>query len=160
MSDSVSKLLIERYGVMVFLVVIFVLAIIAILHFGIKFDINMYIASRKERHRKLAQSYCPHLDFIPRDDNSVQVSPLFYSPPGTLNWFCSRCGAVLPYEPNQEEVEAKATYYLNHPKADKKRQWTICRFRCPSTIMSALFRNIKLYSSAQELTKFRLSLNQ
>ena len=77
MSDSVSKLLIERYGVMVFLVVIFVLAIIAILHFGIKFDINMYIASRKERHRKLAQSYCPHLDFIPRDDNSVQVSPLF-----------------------------------------------------------------------------------
>lgn len=31
MSDSVSKLLIERYGVMVFLVVIFVLAIIAIL---------------------------------------------------------------------------------------------------------------------------------
>lgn len=57
MSDSVSKLLIERYGVMVFLVVIFVLAIIAILHFGIKFDINMYIASRKERHRKLAQSY-------------------------------------------------------------------------------------------------------
>lgn len=46
MSDSVSKLLIERYGVMVFLVVIFVLAIIAILHFGIKFDINMYIASR------------------------------------------------------------------------------------------------------------------
>ncbi len=61
MSDSVSKLLIERYGVMVFLVVIFVLAIIAILHFGIKFDINMYIASRKERHRKLAQSYCPHL---------------------------------------------------------------------------------------------------
>lgn len=84
MSDSVSKLLIERYGVMVFLVVIFVLAIIAILHFGIKFDINMYIASRKERHRKLAQSYCPHLDFIPRDDNSVQVSPLFYSPPGTL----------------------------------------------------------------------------
>lgn len=120
MSDSVSKLLIERYGVMVFLVVIFVLAIIAILHFGIKFDINMYIASRKERHRKLAQSYCPHLDFIPRDDNSVQVSPLFYSPPGTLNWFCSRCGAVLPYEPNQEEVEAKATYYLNHPKAYKK----------------------------------------
>ena len=99
---------------------IFVLAIIAILHFGIKFDINMYIASRKERHRKLAQSYCPHLDFIPRDDNSVQVSPLFYSPPGTLNWFCSRCGAVLPYEPNQEEVEAKATYYLNHPKAYKK----------------------------------------
>lgn len=61
MSDSVSKLLIERYGVMVFLVVIFVLAIIAILHFGIKFDINMYIASRKERHRKLAQSYCPLL---------------------------------------------------------------------------------------------------
>ena len=42
MSDSVSKLLIERYGVMVFLVVIFVLAIIAILHFGIKFDINRY----------------------------------------------------------------------------------------------------------------------
>lgn len=120
MSDSVSKLLIEKYGVMVFLVVILVLAIIAILHFGIKFDINMYIASRKERHRKLAQSYCPHLDFIPCDDNSVQVRPLFYSPPGTLNWFCSQCGAVLPYEPNQEELEAKATYYLNHLKAYKK----------------------------------------
>lgn len=47
MSDSVSKLLIERYGVMVFLVVIFVLAIIAILHFGIKFDINMFFKAAK-----------------------------------------------------------------------------------------------------------------
>lgn len=120
MSDSISKLLIERYGVMVFLGVILVLAVIAILHFGIKFDINMYIASRKERHRKLAQSYCPHLDFIPRNDDSFQVNSLFCSPPGTLNWFCSRCGAVLPYEPDQEELKAKVTYYLNHPKAYKK----------------------------------------
>ena len=62
MSDSVSKLLIERYGVMVFLVVIFVLAIIAILHFGIKFDINMYIASRKERHRNSSLLFCKLLD--------------------------------------------------------------------------------------------------
>ena len=121
MSDSVSKLLIERYGVMVFLVVIFVLAIIAILHFGIKFDINMYIASRKERHRKLAQSYCPHLDFIPRDDNSVQVSPLFYSPPGTLNWFCSRCGAVLLTNPIKRKSKLRRLIISTIQKLTKKQ---------------------------------------
>lgn len=120
MSDYVSKLLIEKCGVAFFLVVILALAIIAILHFGVKFDINEYIKSRKKRHQKLAQSYCPHMDFIPRSDNSFQVNSLFYTPFGTPNWFCSRCGAVLPYEPDQEELKAKATYYLNHPKAYKK----------------------------------------
>ena len=48
MSDSVSKILIEKYGVAFFLVVILVLAIIAILHFGVKFDINEFIESRKK----------------------------------------------------------------------------------------------------------------
>lgn len=120
MSDSVSKILIEKCGVAFFLVVILALAIIAILHFGVKFDINEFIESRKKRHRKLAQNYCPHMDFIPRSDNSFQVNPLFYTPFETPNWFCSRCGAVLPYEPDQEELKAKATYYLNHPKAYKK----------------------------------------
>lgn len=120
MSDSVSKLLIEKFGVAFFIVVIIVLAIIAILHFGVKFDINAFIESRKERHRKLAQCYCPHMDFIPHGDNSFQVKSLFYTPFGTPNWFCSRCGAVLPYEPNQGEFKAKATYYLNHPNAYKK----------------------------------------
>lgn len=120
MSDSVSKILIEKCGVAFFLVVILALAIIAILHFGVKFDINEFIEIRKKRHRKLAQNYCPHMDFIPRSDNSFQVNPLFYTPFGTPNWFCSRCGAVLPYEPDQEELKAKATYYLNHPKAYKK----------------------------------------
>lgn len=120
MSDSVSRILIEKYGVAFFLVVILALAIIAILHFGVKFDINEFIESRKKRHRKLAQSYCPHMDLIPRRDNSFQVNSLFYTPFGTPNWFCSRCGAVLPYEPDQEKIKAKATYYLNHPKAYKK----------------------------------------
>lgn len=120
MSDSVSKLLIEKCGVAFFLVVILALAIIAILHFGVKFDINAFFESRKVRHRKLAQTYCPHMDFIPCSNNSFQVKSLFYTPFGTPNWFCSRCGAVLPYEPDQEELKAKATYYLNHPKAYKK----------------------------------------
>lgn len=120
MSDSVSKLLIEKCGVPFFLVVILALAIIAILHFVVKFDINAFFESRKVRHRKLAQTYCPHMDFIPCSNNSFQVKSLFYTPLGTPNWFCSRCGAVLPYEPDQEELKAKATYYLNHPKAYKK----------------------------------------
>lgn len=120
MSDSVSKLLIEKCGVPFFLVVILALAIIAILHFGVKFDINAFFESRKVRHRKLAQTYCPHMDFIPCSNNSFQVKSLFHTPFGTPNWFCSRCGAVLPYEPDQEELKAKATYYLNHPKAYKK----------------------------------------
>lgn len=90
------------------------------LTFCVKFDINEFIESRKKRHRKLAQSYCPHMDLIPRRDNSFQVNSLFYTPFGTPNWFCSRCGAVLPYEPDQEKIKAKATYYLNHPKAYKK----------------------------------------
>lgn len=87
MSDSISEFLVEKYGVAFFLVVILALAIIAILHFGVKFDINAYITSRKERHRKLAQSYCPHMDFIPRGDNSFQVKSLFYTPFGTPTGF-------------------------------------------------------------------------
>lgn len=127
MSDAVSELMIEKYGVPFFLAAIFIPAIIAVIHFGVKFDINTSIASRKERHRKLAQSYCPHMVFIPRDDNSFQAKSLFYTPYGTPNWICSRCGAVLPYEPDQEEFKAKATYYLNHPKAYKKAMKSYCK---------------------------------
>lgn len=47
MSDSVSKLLIEKCGVPFFLVVILALAIIAILHFGVKFDINAFLRAVK-----------------------------------------------------------------------------------------------------------------
>ena len=119
MSDAVSNLLIEKYGMLFFLIVIFALATIAILHFGFNFNINEFITGRKERHRKLAQSYCPHMDFIPREDNSFQVNSLFYTPFGTTNWFCTRCGAMLPYEPDPEGIKAKANYYLNHPKAYK-----------------------------------------
>lgn len=120
MSDSVSKLLIEKCGVAFFLVVILALAIIAILHFGVKFDINEFIESRKKRHRKLAQSYCPHMDLIPRRDNSFQVNSLFYTPFGTPNWFCSRCGAVLPYEPGQEKIKAKSNLLSQSSKGLKK----------------------------------------
>lgn len=120
MSDSVSKILIEKCGVAFFLVVILALAIIAILHFGVKFDINEFIESCQKTAPKVSAELLPTYGFYPRSDNSFQVNPLFYTPFGTPNWFCSRCGAVLPYEPDQEELKAKATYYLNHPKAYKK----------------------------------------
>lgn len=99
MSDYVSKLLIEKCGVTFFLVVILALAIIAILHFGVKFDINEYIESRKKRHQKLAQSYCPHMDFIPRSDNSFQVNSLFYTPFGTPNGFALDAEPYCPTSP-------------------------------------------------------------
>lgn len=120
MSDSVSKLLIEKCGVPFFLVVILALAIIAILHFGVKFDINAFFESRKIRHRKLAQTYCPHMDFIPCSNNSFQVKSLFYTPFGTPNWFRSRCGAVLPYEARSRGIEGQSNLLSQSSKSLQK----------------------------------------
>lgn len=63
MSDSVSKLLIEKCGVAFFLVVILALAIIAILHFGVKFDINEFIKSRKKTTPKVSTELLPTYGF-------------------------------------------------------------------------------------------------
>lgn len=120
MDNDLISAFIESYGPTVGFIAIITVAIIGILRFGIKFDVNEFLSTRKKRHLALARSYCPHMRLTAKSDG-VAFQPLFYSPSGTLDWICSQCGARVAIAPDEEEMREMAEYFVNNPKVYKKR---------------------------------------
>lgn len=106
-----------EFGSIVAIAIIITLAIIAILKFGINFNLNEYLESRKKRHLLLARKYCPHMGLVARANNQIEIKSWLYSPSGTLDWVCSKCGQVMHVSPSEDEIHEKAEYYLSNPKA-------------------------------------------
>lgn len=92
------------------------LALIAVLRFGVRLDLNELLKDRKKKQRFLAQSSCPHMIIEPKDDGTVSVESLFISPAGTTNWICSKCGFARYDQPDKEEINRIANYYLENPE--------------------------------------------
>ena len=109
------------FGPLVALIVAITVSILAILKFGVNFNLNGFLSSRKERHLLLARMYCPHMRFNTYCDEKIEVGSLFYSPSGTLDWVCRQCGTVIPTPPGDDEWENRARYYIAHPEVYKKR---------------------------------------
>lgn len=113
-----------NFGTAIALIVVIVFSLIAILRFGIKFDLNAYSESRKKRHELLARNACPHIRIggfgESNDCTQISIESLFISPSGTLMWVCSKCGAMRYNDLSNEEMKGIATYYLEHPKEYKK----------------------------------------
>lgn len=121
MNEALYDNICGEFGSIAALVIIFTLAIIAILKFGINFNLNEYLESRKRRHLLLARKCCPHMGLVPRANNQVEIKSWFYSPSGTLDWVCSKCGQVIHVSPSEDEIREKADYYLSNPKAYTKQ---------------------------------------
>lgn len=111
--------LVGDFGPAITLIIVIALAIIALLRFGIRFDLNDYLKTRKERHMRLARISCTHMILKPHE-NGVEIQSLWYSPPGTLDWICNRCGTVSHVSPSDEEIEKQAEYYIANPNEYSK----------------------------------------
>ncbi len=121
MDEELYDAILGDYGPVVTLILILTVSIIAILKLGVNFNLNDYIASRKRRHLSLARMYCPHMELIPREDNQIEIHSFLFSPTGTLDWVCSRCGAVMHICPSDAETQEQAQYYMAHPDAYNKQ---------------------------------------
>ena len=98
------------------LILTIALALIAVLRVGVRLDLNELLKDRKKKQRFLAQSACPHMIIEPRDDGTVSVESLYVSPLGTTNWICSKCGFARYDQPDKEEINRIANYYLENSK--------------------------------------------
>lgn len=113
MDGSLYSVLIGDFGPIITLIIVVAFSITAILRFGVQFDLNKYLESRKKKHEALAQVECPHLRFESTDEGVVAES-LFYTPFGTTNWICRQCGIVIPISPDEANLKKTAEYYLQH----------------------------------------------
>ena len=85
------------------------LTIIAI-RFTISLDLNALLKARRERQISRIQNACPHLSIDHVGVKTIRVTDSFYSPPGTVMSFCSRC-QVPSWNP-EREYPGRAEYYL------------------------------------------------
>ena len=120
MSKELYGSMIGDFGPLITLIAVITISVIAILKLGIKFDLNKFLDSRKNRHLSLARLNCPHIRLAPEKDG-VSYQSLFVSPSGTLDWVCTQCGTVTHMPLSKEEIEEQVKYYLNNPKKYKKR---------------------------------------
>lgn len=121
MSVEVYSAIIRDFGSPLALIIIIMIAIFAIVKLGVNFNLNDFLASRKERHRSLARAACPHVKIFINSNDEVEVQSLLCSPSGTLNWVCTQCGAVMPSTPSDDEFKRVAEYFAAHPDAYMKR---------------------------------------
>ena len=56
--------------------------------------IQFFVKRHDDDREARTQRKCPHWVPIELDDGRPGFQSLFTSPPGTLNWICSRCGLV------------------------------------------------------------------
>lgn len=120
MDGTLYEAMVGDFGPMITLVVVIALAFITILRFGVRFDVNKFLESRKQRHVRLARLCCPHMSLIPAE-KGFEVKSFWYSPVGTLDWVCSQCGAATHIPPEEEQVKRAAEHYASNPKEYMKK---------------------------------------
>ena len=120
MDKSLYASMVGDFGPVITLVVVIVVALIAVLRLGVRFDVNMFLEGRKQRHLLLARSCCTHMSLEPCE-GGVEVRSLWYSPSGTLDWVCSRCGMVTHVPPDNEQTARQAEHYASNPDEYAKR---------------------------------------
>lgn len=76
------------------IIVIILLGIMAVkVVFSFKFDLNKWQERRDQKLRDRIRRTCPHT-WIFLDGDDIRIQSMFISPPGTLEWGCTRCGMV------------------------------------------------------------------
>lgn len=118
MSEEVINFLNNNVGLVATICVIVFTLVISI-KVAFTFDFNDWLKQRKETHKRRAQSICPHIYFANLEDSDgksgkVDINSSLQSPPGTIFWYCSKCGAVLPGV-DQEKFQMTCNYYIKHP---------------------------------------------
>lgn len=78
----------------------------------VQFDLNVYLKDRSQRRIARLQNACTHLVIEPAGEGQMHVTSCFQSPPGTVQYFCSRC-QVMSYNP-EREFSKRTEYYIQH----------------------------------------------
>ena len=84
----------------------------------VRFDLNEWLKSRRERKEEKVRSLCPHA-YLAEEEGTIVVHSSFISPSGTLAWQCQRCGAVTH---DEAATTANQRYWAKHPDELLKRE--------------------------------------
>lgn len=103
-------------GELLFLIAALVAAVVVV-KFTVTFDLNRFLDGRRSRYAQKLINACPHVT-IRGSGGRIALQSEMYSPPGTLMYFCQRCGLEKYLTPG--EVEEKLAHYARNPSALKK----------------------------------------
>lgn len=118
MNEDVLNFLNKNVG-LIATVCIVVVALVVSVKVAFTLDFNDFLKQRKETHKKRAQSICPHMYFagvenLDEKSGKVVVKSYLQSPPGTISWYCAKCGAIMPGV-DQARFQSTCEYYVKHP---------------------------------------------
>ena len=105
-------------------IIIFLIAIgVFVVKIGISFDINAWMKHKSKNNEHKLRMLCTHTQITLKNDN-IEVKSLFISPPGTIEWICTRCNTRI-YDsdlPNQliEFYVSNIDTYMKKEKKFKK----------------------------------------
>ena len=88
------------------------IAILAVLRFTFSLDINAWLKARHEKQISRIQNACTHIFIEYAGDGRYRVQPTFVSPPGTVQYFCTRC-QLVSWNPDSDYPD-RAEYYVKH----------------------------------------------
>ena len=77
----------------ILIVLAFIIVAAVAVKIGITFNFNEWGKNRRKILKSKLKAACPHtiIEFQ-NDGKRIEISSLFTSPSGTVNWICSRCG--------------------------------------------------------------------
>ena len=62
--------------------------------FAVTFDINRWMENKRNRDEEKLQNLCPHVYIDLQPDGNILIESHFYSPRGTIQYFCRQCGKM------------------------------------------------------------------
>lgn len=77
----------------VFEIIVIILLGITALKVIFSFDLNKWQERRDQRLKDRIMRTCPHTS-IYLDGDNIRIESMLISPPGTVQWGCTRCGMV------------------------------------------------------------------
>jgi len=89
-----------------------ILLTIVAIRFTISLDLNALLKTRHDKRIAQIQNACTHLRIDYTGDGQFRVQLTFASPPGTVQYFCTRC-QVLSWNPDSDYPD-RAEYYVKH----------------------------------------------
>ena len=117
MDGEIFKMISDNFGIIFACAMLLIMTIFAV-KVAITFDLNKYLESRKKKHLAIAQNLCLHMEPYVKG-KKVGFKPFLFSPSGTPDYYCQKCGARFLYV-DEEELMKNALYYTKNAKIYKK----------------------------------------
>jgi hypothetical protein len=86
-------------------ILILIIAGAIAIRFSVKFDLNQFLKDKRKIKIDQLKNICPHCKIeFDKDKKQIKAESYFYTEIGNPNYFCRRCGCMVPFEENATKI--------------------------------------------------------